>query len=176
MYEKLPVPTVNESPIPPMTSISPGLSSCTLVGRVEDLEPLVLQKNGLDFSNLFCVLWKTIILLINRQIIQLAVRVGSGILFIHYVPTCNFRDLSMLYCELNIFCKKFRAGYSILCCNCTIFFGTPVRLSSGMVYVHFGKRKFNCQVHVTVVHHNKIDVLRTATMSAIQVTNKILQC
>lgn len=56
MYEKLPIPTVNESPIAPTMSMSPGLNSCTLVGRVNDLVPVMLQKNGLNFCILVWVL------------------------------------------------------------------------------------------------------------------------
>lgn len=53
IYEKLPVPTVNESPMLPIMSMSPGLTSCTLIGRVRDRVPFVLQKNLVDFGNSF---------------------------------------------------------------------------------------------------------------------------
>lgn len=47
------MPTVNESPMQPIMSMSPGLILCTLIGRVEDRVPFVLQKNLVEFENGF---------------------------------------------------------------------------------------------------------------------------
>lgn len=50
-----PLPAVNESPIAPTISMSPGRSSCTEFGIFSLLAPcLRSQKNGSFLSNCFC--------------------------------------------------------------------------------------------------------------------------
>lgn len=51
-----PFPAINESPIAPMTSMSPGLNLWTLVGFVDDLPKDVkfLQGNAIVFGKMDC--------------------------------------------------------------------------------------------------------------------------
>lgn len=63
---KAPLPATNESPIPAITSMSPGLSLCTLLGRTKDLQKSWRIKKHVN--NFFCTKYKKLNILSYNSI------------------------------------------------------------------------------------------------------------
>lgn len=92
-------------------------------------------------------------------------------IIIKAVQTCKFEALTLWYCELNMFCKNTLAGYKVLFSNLVINFGMSVKLSSDIVCVHFGSRKFIGEVNATFIYHERMHAPRITAIT----NNKLKQ-